>query len=655
MTKHLKSMLLIGALALFAALGAPSALAAEACPNEQLRAEDNSTLLPDCRAYELVSSDSNHAYVNPEGRVNPSNENEMLYSLVDAPEHGGAGGAIANAVRAERDPVSGWSGLSLSPPLDGPATSYQSFFTIGVSADLTSTLVWTTQPLDGQPRKPGFTVFLGPPGGPYRALTPVASGTQPEFLAGATDFNHVYFVPHSAQLPSDPVAGSGPYSWSQQRGLRLVGILPGGVPAPNGAAFVGASEDGVHVAFRAEEKLYVRTDESQTVEVSATQRTVNPDPNPPPEPKAVLLTADGSKILFTSSSELTNDANTGESAGVATDTGRDLYSYDIATGVLTDLTVDTNPADIATGADIQAEPFNQQTPFVKSSPDGSYVYFVAAGDLAPGATPGHDSLYVWHDGQIDFVARAEAPPAYVTPDGRHALLESTERLTGYDNTDPVTGQPHIELFEASLGAALQCVTCRINGTRPTGEPLLPVGSPTGIISDDGRRVFFGSTDAVVPQASSGLRQVFEFHDGTVSAISPLDSTTNADLLVASPSGNDVFFKSFENLVPNPNSGPAAVIDARVGGGFPLPAREHCPAGACQGPPAAAPAPQTLSSGSFSGSGNLSPPLAAPPPTQRPLTRAQKLARALKACRSKHNKRRRAACQKKARRAYPRTK
>ncbi len=48
--------------------------------------------------------------------------------------------------------------------------------------------------------------------------------------------------------------------------------------------------------------------------------------------------------------------------------------------MLTDLTVDTNPADVATGANVEQ--------VVGASRDASYVYFVATGNLASGADLG---------------------------------------------------------------------------------------------------------------------------------------------------------------------------------------------------------------------------------------------------------------------------
>ena len=649
MTKPLKLLLLVTALVFCGAVGATQTLAAEPCPNEQLRAENSSVNLPDCRAYELVSPDSNHTYIGVEqGGVVTADGNTMLYSTGDAPEHASSGEQLANKVLANRDPATGWSGASFSPPLVGPVTSFQSFGTLAVSSDLSTTVVFSTQPLDASPREAGYKVYRGSPGAPYRALTTVPSTAQPGQVVGNADFTHVYFVPFASQLSSDPVAGNGTYSWTAQEGLRLVGILPGGTPAPEGARLVGTiigpiSADATRALFVSAGRLYLRVDDERTIEIGATVN-IDPSQTDPTISDRAGITSDGSTVLFTSREALTPQSNTGPSHA-----GRDLYSYDVASGQLTDLTVDTDPADSALGADVG---------FVAgASPDGSCIYFTAKGSLAPGATAGHTSLYVWHVGHIAFVSSADGLPDLspfdVTPNGQHIAFASTDSLTGYDNLDPITGQPHVEIFKANFGAGIECVSCRVNGTRPTGDSFLAQG--TGLVSNDGTRVFFGSTDAVVPEASNGLRQVFEYENGGVSAISPLNSTSNADLFVASATGDDVFFKTYEPLVPNPNSGPGSVIDARVAGGFPNPGRPQCSGDACQGPISQAPSAGTPTTSAFSGAGNLAaavlPPAVKTQP--KPLTRAQKLAKALKACKSKHRKKKRVSCEKQARRSYGR--
>ena len=253
--------------------------------------------------------------------------------------------------------------------------------------------------------------------------------------------------------------------------------------------------------------LYLRSDGENTAQVSVSKRST-PDPNPAAPAIAVGMAADGSEVLFTSRSELTDDANTGRTLGVSNDQGNDLYSYDVGTGALTDLTVANDPADVAAGADVEK--------VVGASRDASYVYFIARGNLAEGATSGERNLYVEHEGTIDFIgtnptgSTGQGYPFYVTPDGRHAAFMSTEGQTGYDNA----GQN--EVYEYTYGSGVECGSCR-----PSGDPPLGSASIVGrALSDDGSRLFFQSDDAVIPQAQSGLSNVFEYVDGDVHLLTP---------------------------------------------------------------------------------------------------------------------------------------
>ena len=124
------------------------------------------------------------------------------------------------------------------------------------------------------------------------------------------------------------------------------------------------------------------------------------------------------------------------------------------------------------------------------------------------------------------------PRFYVTPDGQHTVFASTDSLTGYDNDDPVTGQPHAEVFESTLGAGIQCASCRPDGAPPTADSVLPFGGvgATPVANTDGSRVFFQSTDAILPRTSNGLQKVFEYSNGKVSLLSPADGISNAEYL-----------------------------------------------------------------------------------------------------------------------------
>jgi hypothetical protein len=124
-------------------------------------------------------------------------------------------------------------------------------------------------------------------------------------------------------------------------------------------------------------------------------------------------------------------------------------------------------------------------------------------------------------------------------------------------------------------------------------------SGTGVpMSSDGSRIFFNSPDPLAPGVIStqpipiglfgGLtfaQNVYEWENGTVSAITDGHSTTGSSLGSTTPSGNDVFFTTEDQLVPQDTDGYDDIYDARVGGGFPAPAT---PPPACASPDACRP-------------------------------------------------------------------
>ncbi|HTQ68048.1 MAG TPA: NHL repeat-containing protein [Solirubrobacteraceae bacterium] len=209
-----------------------------------------------------------------------------------------------------------------------------------------------------------------------------------------------------------------------------------------------------------------------------------------------------------------------------------------------------------------------------------------------------------------------------------------------------------------------------------------------LLSDAGR-VFFNSADALVPLAQPtrsesvegalqqvGLMNVYEYEPdgvggchaagGCVGLISPGTSERESVFLDASASGEDVFFLTAEQIGPQDHDTNFDVYDARVCEPShscpppPPPAHEECADEACQGtytPPSGFGAPETST---FSGPGNvlhlLSNVLGAsteeqPKPKPKPLTRSQKLAKALKACRKLKSRHKRVACEKQARKRY----
>jgi DNA-binding beta-propeller fold protein YncE len=420
--------------------------------------------------------------------------------------------------------------------------------------------------------------------------------------------------------------------------------------------------------------------------------------------------SDGSKVFFTDCRKLTADSTAqpapdcAEHGAAISPAGSDLYEYEVngetgKPGRLTDLTMDSHFGETA---DVQG--------VVGSSEDGSYIYFVATGLLATaenaeGKKPvsGEDNLYLSHEGTTTFIGTLspgdgrEAPPlsgfaacstltnsegcqgdwqadlgrrtAQVTPDGRDLVFMSGESLTGYD------GLEEVFLYEAQSGA-LHCVSCNPSGEAPVptnGKAEIGGFIPTSrsrageqprVISEDGGRVFFDSGEPLVSTDTNGWLDVYEWErDGegtcteTQGCVYDLSGGTDPEdsyLLGADASGANAFFISRADLVPADDGRDGDVVyDARVDGVQP-PAAPACEGTGCQGVPPTPPIFATPASVTFNGVGNFpgggapNPPLV---PKPKSLTRAQKLANALKACKKDKRKTKRQSCEKQAKQKY----
>jgi hypothetical protein len=263
------------------------------------------------------------------------------------------------------------------------------------------------------------------------------------------------------------------------------------------------------------------------------------------------------------------------------------------------------------------------------SEDGSYVYFGAEGAIAStpnarGETPtaGKPNLYVWHDGSIAFIAtlgsfgsrEGEVLGGTIgksdgsfegTPDGTHFVFMSTLPLTGYDNTDAITGAADEEffLYDAVTGT-LTCVSCNPSGARPVGSAKVPYISGRRIMSSDGSRVAFESTDVLAPFATDGASNVYEWENGHIYLIST--GRQGARLSSMGSSGNDIFFFTTQQLVAQDVAvGNTNIYDARVDGGFNPPSSvPPCSEEGCKPPLSPAPAVFGVpASATFSGIGN----------------------------------------------------
>jgi hypothetical protein len=294
------------------------------------------------------------------------------------------------------------------------------------------------------------------------------------------------------------------------------------------------------------------------------------------------------------------------------------------------------------------------------------------------------NLYLSHTGRLIFVATLSSeddrtPELYgtraepqgdwyrtfagrtseVSPNGQYLAFMAKENLTGYETVDAIQGVHDYEayIYEAATHK-LVCASCNTDGSLPTSSTLLPP-SINGLYQqryvDDAGRLFFSTQDPVLPEDTNGTSDVYEYEDGHVHLISPGDAPYEAVFADASASGNDVFFTTNQQLVPADHDQIVDLYDARVGGTPEAPSLPLCAGEACH--------EQALSSSSFAapvsaeftGPGNSEPP--APQlagTTHGPAASAQaqkKLAAALKACRFRQNRHRRADCEKQALKRY----
>jgi hypothetical protein len=338
--------------------------------------------------------------------------------------------------------------------------------------------------------------------------------------------------------------------------------------------------------------LYMRVNDAVTYEVS-----------PGADAKYVGMTSDGSKVFFTSEEHLT---------AADTDGSVDLYQWSEATGSITLLSQGNgngNADDCTALWDIacDVQPVTTQRPDtddVLASHSGD-IYFYSPEQLDP-ANPGvrnERNLYVYRNGAPHYVTTldpgTQVDRMQISPDGGHMAFLSRTQATAYVNTAPndhgiPTQWEEMYVFNPTTEEVL-CASCI-----PSGEPPTVLTTDTGFaafehnldvkasqsgrfMADDGR-VAFATGDALVPADTNQKIDVYEFVDNGAQLISTgtgdrdtqggavFYPTLHTGLESFSRDGNDLYFSTFETLVPQDHNGPfVKYYDARSTGGFPIPA------------------------------------------------------------------------------------
>lgn len=552
-----------------------------------------SATLPDKRSWEMVSPpDKNGGEIEaPEtiaggGALQAASQGGLVTFSSTASFAGGQGAPIGSQYLSGRS-ASGWSTQNISTPLF--SGSYD-LTDQGVpwrlfSENLSRALLLNgdrcrgeagecpvvNPPLPGTDAPPGFQDYYLFEGGSFEALIGAADiagrGLDPSTfevkLQGATPGLGAVVLASCAALTDDAIDGcatgaSNLYLWRKATGSLTLLATPGSRLAAQAGAL---AQEGNRVYLEGiEDGPLVLREGANAYPVSAGAASFQ------------AASGDGSVAYYLEAAH--------------------LYRYLTVTHTATDIT----PTGGVKGV-------------LGASADGSAVYF-----------QGEAGLQRWSEGTTTTVAPGAAaadPSAWPAPtgaarvsaDGAKLLFPSKEKLSGYDNTDKVSGEPDSELFLYDAGTAtLKCLSCNpVASRRPRGPSSIPGAIANGVsfaaykprvLSANGKRVFFDSADTLSSADANsdattgeGIPDVYEWEaqgegscakaGGCLEIISGGAFPQGASFVDASADGTDAYFLTAASLLPG-DFGAADLYDARAGGGFPEASPQvPCEGDACQ--------------------------------------------------------------------------
>jgi len=584
-------------------LAAAPVATADTCDNATLRAQTNSTSLPECRAYEMVSPPYKAGFPARMSAVADTDDGIVSYRSTGAFADSPQGTLLTLSYQAKRT-SSGWTTTALDPPsaiYETPNRPIQA-----ESADLRQS-VWLMSRRDvpGDPlgiwrRDPdgGFT-RIGDATGPGLPAGPI-----PEEPLVADDLSHVVF--------QFGLAGGANVTalWEHigtGNGLpRAVSVGNQGQPPPTDVCPRSISGDGRVIVFSlgCTQSLRARVAGSATVAVSASECTrtagdVGGVCNPVAPVQYVGTADDGSRVFFTTTQQLVNGD---------IDQANDLYACEIPDGVPAPVG-SANPCASLTQVSGTATNARVEN-VVAVSKDGSRVYFVAqgvlagnlgVGDVGP-ATVGPfgeqpHNLYLWErddahpQGQTRFVSRLvdgsggnDLGGAQMTPDGRYLLFATANPLVTAGPGADTDGAMDVYRYDADTPSIERVSTSVAGGG--ANNPFDASISQRPSMTDDGSTVIFSTAEALSETDTNGADDVYAWHDGHVSRISPNGvtvATGGKNYATITPSGRDIFFTTNDRVLDADGDTTTDIYTARIGGGFaPPPPPTACAGDGCQG-------------------------------------------------------------------------
>jgi hypothetical protein len=605
---------------------------AESCPaNEQIRVDNNSLALPECRAYEMVTPPGKEGF---DAILATYDEGDRVRFNSGAGNiaRSGQGLLTSNYYVAARS-AAGWETIPNLNGSSGSLSDAPSNFDLAVpppapiySADLLSS-VWF------MPKRDSLSVwnyYLRGSDGIFTLLGKGGVLGRNSFTIGGTsdDLSHLFITSGGIASPPTPW-GPGVYEFlgtGNEQPTRRVDVDNSASPISTcglGATSAFNSTDGRVALIRvlggcgganpSATELWARIDGTTSINVAASQcERSAADPggvcNAPVGNgdcsynensieagpgcrglKFQAATPDGSRIFFTTKQQLL-DADT--------DQTNDLYACDIPSGTPAPVGK-ANPCaalrQVSAGDPAGAAVESVGT----TSEGGSTALFTAKGVLADNedafkekAVAGDHNLYVWRtdashpDGQTRFVGRLSlndltldgqgAPQAQSTPDGRYLVFTTASQLL---DTDTDTARD-VYRYDTDSGVLTRAST-NVFGVAGNGNAF-PAAidapsehNPTTAISDDGTKIVFTTSEALSAADGNGEPDVYLWTPNRVSLISPgavgggasEGANIRGVLAAITGSGQDIYFQTPGALTPADGDDQVDVYDARIGGGF----------------------------------------------------------------------------------------
>jgi hypothetical protein len=612
--------------------------AGDTCPNALARKQTIAQRLPDCRAYELASAADTGGY-DVESYLAPGQNpfpgfpmaiDKLLYST-----HSGAVPGPWNATNKGPDPyvatrtANGWVTQyeGLPSNLNPAAGSFSSV--LGEADQSLSTLAFAGPKLcspcftSGSPQT-GIPVRL-PSGQLVQGMSGSLAGSVPaaarpegkvaKYFSG--DGKKLLFASKYAFEPGANENGSDLTVYERNLAAGTTEIVStdpsGNALSGEGISELDVSSNGSRVVIG--KKLGTDPLGNELVHpylhISGRPASIDLAPLASTGVLYAGMTADGSKVFFTSADKLD---------GSDTDSSGDLYEADVdGSGNLSLKAITAaNDSDACAPIDCSAAPIAGGGGVASST---GAIYFLSPEQFGGQGTLNQANLYLAEpSGSISLIATLEPSNPLLldslfangtrktgdfqtTPSGNYAAFTSELPLTGVSTH----GFRSVYRYAAGSGH-LDCASCDMTGTDEASIFAAGELASNGLSLLEDGRLFFTTAAQLLLNDTNARKDVYEWTNGEAQLVSAGAGPFDSALLSASADGTDVFFFTHDSLASEEdhNGNLMKIYDAREGGGFfKLPASVPCQAAdECHGPGTPTPGPADIKSSGKTTQGNV---------------------------------------------------